>query len=762
MFYEILRPYELSLWTLQDSFITVLKPIGSFNRGQIETPKCRIKNDGTQELNFSIPMYYREEGILVENPIWFNVINGSLIVNLRKLKLIFNKGEEGEEIIEFVINNVTETHADGQLRCEVTAEGLAFQELGKVGYKISLASQDFIDEYNEWYSKTVGTGEGYDYSSEEAKELDKPINNINYWCEKIFANSYWDYEIQMDWSSFDGITSKMKNSAREAAGLRRTDKIYEEEYISSWEQEGSEEEGRLIPGNMESFREKLRLVDLEKSNFYNLTQNLAETFGVFCKYKYIYDANYHIIGKKCIFYNNFLSEQEGKIDITYPYSTSKIEREINSADIVTKMFVTPIEEESSPSGLVTIASVPANKSREDYILNFDYLYNIGTISQEQYNSIADYERTMYSVNTELEPLSAQIAKLQRDLTDYEAKLTLAKEGQILAKEKMKNASDMIAAIMGDSTRLYRNLNNPYKKLLTATGQSDLGQLYSFSFSLQGIVPNDHPDLKTLYGYPLHEGDAENVYGIKLWYKDEVTSSDYISYEDFLKKKFKKSDGSVDEEKVLKNNFKIDLDGDNNVVSLSNIFLADDSVDNFYYATFSYLPQLQYQNIYDTYAKKLATEEAAEKEAAEKIKESEDKLKKIKEKYNLLLQKKQVKTTEFENMMGPALKEGSWQADNYSDYGSKYSGSVGYQSSTTEHVSFIWDTLSFEEEQLLYETTTINEEQVFYPCIDLTHKLSTGKTDQNGNVIYETLLSKIKNNLDNLSFIYDITVTTDEG
>ena len=113
-------------------------------------------------------------------------------------------------------------------------------------------------------------------------------------------------------------------------------------------------------------------------------------------------------------------------------------------------------------------------------------------------------------------------------------------------------------------------------------------------------------------------------------------------------------------------------------------------------------------------------------------------------------------------MGPALKEGSWQADNYSDYGSKYSGSVGYQSSTTEHVSFIWDTVSFEEEQLLYETTTINEEQVFYPCIDLTHKLSTGKTDQNGNVIYETLLSKIKNNLDNLSFIYDITVTTDEG
>ena len=101
-----IRPYEISLWTLQDGFISVLKPIGVYNRGQIETPKCQIKNDGTQELNFSIPMYYRDNGVLVENPIWYNVINGALIVNLRKLKLIFNKGDEGkEEIFEFVITS---------------------------------------------------------------------------------------------------------------------------------------------------------------------------------------------------------------------------------------------------------------------------------------------------------------------------------------------------------------------------------------------------------------------------------------------------------------------------------------------------------------------------------------------------------------------------------------------------------------------------------------------------------------------------------
>jgi hypothetical protein len=204
LFKENLRPYEISLWILQDSFITVLQSSDISSRGQIETPRCQVKNDGTQELSFSIPMYYRVDGLLVENPIWYNVINGALIVNLRKLKLIFNKGEEGiEEVFEFVISKVEETHTDGKLSCEVRAEGLAFQELGKVGYKISLNSQDFLDDYEKWYLSEVGVGK--DYSSQDEKDKAKPKNNIDYWCKKIFTNSKWDYEVQMDWSAFDGL-----------------------------------------------------------------------------------------------------------------------------------------------------------------------------------------------------------------------------------------------------------------------------------------------------------------------------------------------------------------------------------------------------------------------------------------------------------------------------------------------------------------------------------------------------------------------------
>ena len=727
-----LRPYELSLWTLQDSFITILKPIGLSNRGQIETPKCLIKDDGTQELTFSIPMYYRDEGKLIENPIWYDIINGALIVNLRKLKLIFNKGDKREEVFEFVISKVTETHTDGQLRCEVTAEGLAFQELGKVGYKVSLMSQDFIDEYNNWYNSTVGKDtedEIFDYPDEEAKAAAEPKNNLNYWCDKLFKNSRWDYEIQMDWSSFDGVTLELDNETRESMKLRRTDKIYEEEYISSWEVIGDPGEESLIPSNLENFKEKLRLVDLEKSNTYNNSQELAKTFGVHCKYVYSYDENYHIIGKKCVFYNNFLSEKEGKIDIIYPHDTSKIEREIDSADIVTKMFVTPIEDATSPSGLITIADVSANKLREDYILNFDYLYSIGTISQEQYDAIADYERSMFLANVELEPLAMQIANLQNDLVTYQAQLTLSKESQILDKEQMEQSTALLDSITKSKGTLYKNLDTPYRG--TLLNSVDNNGTYYIKISQEGV------DLTGKVGYPLRGGE-NNIYGIRLYYYAEVPGETEGSIKKVLVP-YAEGEPTESNPIIFPNDIEIEKDEFGNITGLSNILLRENAISKNYFVTFAYKPELHYQNIYDTYAKKLAEDEAAEKEAETKIIEIENKIKKLEERYSLLLEDKAVKTADFENMMGPALKEGSWQAENYNDYGSKYTQEVTVGESNSSHINFIWDTEAFEEEQLLYYEEGTDLKQEYYPCLDIT-----------------SYLDKIQNNLNDLSFIYNVT------
>jgi len=52
-----------------------------------------LKDDGENTFSFKIPMYLvsDESNDFIENPIWYNFINGNLISNLRKVKVIFNK-----------------------------------------------------------------------------------------------------------------------------------------------------------------------------------------------------------------------------------------------------------------------------------------------------------------------------------------------------------------------------------------------------------------------------------------------------------------------------------------------------------------------------------------------------------------------------------------------------------------------------------------------------------------------------------------------
>jgi len=88
--------------------------------------------------------------------------------------------------------------------------------------------------------------------------------------------------------------------------------------------------------------------------------------------------------------------------------------------------------------------------------------------------------------------------------------------------------------------------------------------------------------------------------------------------------------------------------------------------------------------------------------------------------------KNQKIKDFEMMMGPALREGYWQPEDYADYGDRYTDSLTIQSNdnvivagNTEHISFIWDTETIDDnEQKLYYETGVEQTVRHYPCIDL--------------------------------------------
>jgi hypothetical protein len=113
---------------------------------------------------------YLDDGVTREiNPIWNDIYNAPTIAGMRKIKVIFNKGTDVEAVFEFLITKVTKTHEEDRPYCDVSCEGLAFHELGKIGYKIEFSTDVLTEKNTEWYNSrpVYGWGEGKAYATEQ-------------------------------------------------------------------------------------------------------------------------------------------------------------------------------------------------------------------------------------------------------------------------------------------------------------------------------------------------------------------------------------------------------------------------------------------------------------------------------------------------------------------------------------------------------------------------------------------------------------------
>lgn len=839
-----IRNYEISVWTLQDTFISVLKYANLENKGQIQDGKAKFCVDGTQELSFTIPMYLHSNEVnprwwntskdLLTNPIWENVINGNIIADLRKIKLIINKQTAYEEIYEFIIVKVTERHAGKELYCDVECEGLAFHELGKRGYKISLTTDDFTNDDYEWYQQahptittvtessltdingakfsatltadlisglklgdtinytltinnvgslpfriktlttkasatkptsivaasdsvsipmtytvtTTDVAAGYvnmsativatytlTHSANDAVEVGpvqvilksymdagaQPIANINYWTDKFLINEnaegvrlsdagQWFYRVNMDWSSYSGIAG------------RDSDKIYEEDYVASWTTDSN---NNLVANTIEHAKEKARLVDLEESNIYNLTQDLAQAFGVYCRYIYIHDNNYHIVGRRVEYYNNFLLETNDAsaysiLDITYPYSTTDVQRVMEGQDIVTKMYVRPLDLEINDlTSQATIVDVEANPSLEDYLLNFDYLYTIGAISQEQYDSIALYNKKMREYNKQLTAQSDILIAYSNTKNDLEAQQanlsSLIEQANIQADKALESLKNL-----GDNGKLVKGVNNPDRGVLRwQRGESSEVNNSTVQYGVYDIsIKQVGIDISTLKLYR------------NIKYTNNADASMY-AYENEVQ--FEKlggepqyEDGTLTEIK----NIRIKITGSNPTITSGEDFSV--------YMLYTANVDSYYQQLATMYTTRAAADKESLNSINQQLAEVNANYDAALTAYNDLLDQKTQEMKLFERGMGPALREGYWQPEDVSDIGDKYNDTFGSTDTpwpcngliddehslvlngNTPYATFIWDNEYFSEEnQLSYEVGLSTENTHYYPYIWIT-------------------------------------------
>ena len=110
-----------------------------------------LKGDGTQSFTCSVPKYYinPETNQKITNPRWEDINNGVLAENTRVLK-VFLQTDTEIKIYPFIIDKITDKRdSHFSVYREIEASGLAFSDLGKVGYKLELNSNTLVTDYDK-------------------------------------------------------------------------------------------------------------------------------------------------------------------------------------------------------------------------------------------------------------------------------------------------------------------------------------------------------------------------------------------------------------------------------------------------------------------------------------------------------------------------------------------------------------------------------------------------------------------------------------
>ena len=133
---------------------------------------------------------------------------------------------------------------------------------------------------------------------------------------------------------------------------------------------------------------RIRTLSGEKSNRFNLIQELSSVFKIYPQFYIEFDKNGRVIldengyMKKHIF---FITEKGNLKNLGFRYekNLNSITRSIDSTAITTKMFVEDIDSEYSDTGLCSIQTAEDNIGKTNYLLDFSYYTKKGIIDPLQ-------------------------------------------------------------------------------------------------------------------------------------------------------------------------------------------------------------------------------------------------------------------------------------------------------------------------------------------------------------------------------------------
>lgn len=235
---------------------------------------------------------------------------------------------------------------------------------------------------------------------------------------------------------------------------------------------------------------KVRSISAKESNYFNILQNIAETFEAWLELEIDRDASTGAINSKTAKFKNYIGK-DNYANFRYGVNLKDIQRTSTSKNIVTKLIVKQNSNELAENGFCTIQRAGANPSGENYIYDFQYYQNIGIMPTEEFlqtnyylekdggvakayggdaelweskeggytdvrfpvtgeedYSLNGYFLRVKKINQALEPIGQELAELNTDLVQRKAELEVAQATLSAATEGIERVKNDFAALTG--------------------------------------------------------------------------------------------------------------------------------------------------------------------------------------------------------------------------------------------------------------------------------------------------------------------------
>lgn len=268
---------------------------------------------------------------------------------------------------------------------------------------------------------------------------------------------------------------------------------------------------------------RIRTLTGEKSNRFNLTQELSKVFEIYPVYYIEHEDTGKIVTdpideddnlltlKNDVYYKDgeeftgtvynrmrkkvfYMTEKgmENKLGFRYEKNLSNISRTLDSNSIVTKLYVEDVDSDLSDTGLCSIKTAEDNPSKDNYIIDFSYYTMKGMLDSDMVekdlygkkgtDDEIGYLKQLGYYNEEYDKLSNKIINLQDEsYTELEANIEVNLTGIETAQKELN--------------KIIKTMSSYSAKALNSSDDSDITE----SDTYQSYVVKKNEQTNTLIG-----------------------------------------------------------------------------------------------------------------------------------------------------------------------------------------------------------------------------------------------------------------------